>query len=149
MYALGTPGESCAVHFQTRQSPPSGVFFDFPLRPGRPSAEKLEDRIIRDLDRDPPDLIVLSTARFLPVLEGKETDWAQRLIEWISSRYSRRGSDPTNTLLVFREARQCDRTTSRGAKDAMTKGSHEPTRVFPLFTSPAFLTGSVSIQSII
>jgi hypothetical protein len=101
MYALGVPGESCAVHFQTRQSPQSGVFFDFPLQPGRPPAEKLEDRIIRDLDRNPPDLIVLSTARFLPLLDGQRSDWAQRLIKWISSRYSRRGYDPTKRFLFF------------------------------------------------
>ncbi len=101
MYALGVPGESCAVHFQTRQSPPSGVFFDFPLQPGRPSAAKLEDRIIRDLDRDPPDLIVLSTARFLPLFDGKRADWAQRLIGWVSSRYSKRGFDPTKRFMYF------------------------------------------------
>jgi hypothetical protein len=101
MYALGVPGESCAVHFQTRQSPPSGVFFDFPLQPGRPPAAKLEDRIIRDLDRNPPDLIVLSTARFLPLLDGTRSDWAQRLIAWVSAHYSRRGFDPTGRFLFF------------------------------------------------
>jgi hypothetical protein len=124
MYALGVPGESCAVHFQTQQSPASGVFFDFPLRAGRPSAEKLEARVIRDLERDPPDLIVLSSVRFLALFEHKRTDWAQRLIPWVSEHYSRRGVDPTGHFLLFaRRGSAIDQRLAEGEKPAR---NHDP-----------------------
>ncbi len=117
MYALGVPGESCAVHFQTQQSPPSGVFFDFPLQPGRPSAARLEDRIIHDLDRDPPDLIVLSTARFLPLFDHERTDWGQSLIAWVSRLYSRQGFDPTKRFMYFaRRGSAIERRLAEGEK---------------------------------
>ncbi len=38
MYALGTPGQSATLYFYTHQSPPSGVFYEFPLWPGHPQA---------------------------------------------------------------------------------------------------------------
>jgi hypothetical protein len=124
MYALGVPGESCALHFQTQQSPQSGVFFDFPLRPGSPLADKLEDRVIRDLDRDPPDLIALSSARFRDLLDGKRADWAQRLIAWVSAHYSRRDLDPTKHFLLF--ARRGSALEGRLAKGEKPGPNHDP-----------------------
>ena len=117
MYALGTPGESAPLYFYTHQSPPSGVFFDFPLRPGRPLAGQLEDRIVRDLDRDPPDLIVLSTSSFLASFDGKPAQWGQRLIDWVSPRYSRHGFDPTKRYLLFaRRGSALERRLAEGEK---------------------------------
>jgi len=117
MYALGTPGESAPLYFYTHQSPPSGVFFDFPLRPGKPLAGRLEDRIVRDLDRDPPDLIVLSTSSFLVFFDGKPAEWGQRLIDWVRPRYSRRGFDPTKRFLLFaRRGSALERRLAEGEK---------------------------------
>jgi hypothetical protein len=101
MYALGAPGESAVVQFYTHQSPQSGVFYDFPLRPDKPLAGRLEDRIVRDLDRNPPDLIVLATYSFLDFFDGKPAKFGQRVVEWVSPRYSRRGLDPTKHFLLL------------------------------------------------
>src|SRR5262249_44435878 len=101
MYALGTPGESAPLYFYTRHSPPSGVFYDFPLRPGRPLADRLGSWILGDLGPAPPDLIVLSAASFQAAFDGKPVKWGRRLIDWISGRYSRHGSDPTKRFLLF------------------------------------------------
>ncbi len=101
MYALGTPGQSAPLYYYTHQSPPSGLIFDFPLRPGRPLAASLEERVIRDLERGPPDLIVSATTSFLGAVDGKPVDWGQRLSDWVRQRYSPQGSDPTNRYLLF------------------------------------------------
>jgi len=93
LYALGVPGESAPLYFYARQSPPSGVFFDFPLRAGRPLAGKLEDRLVRDLGKDPPDLIVLSKLSGLMDPGEKQARWGQRLAAWIAQRYTQRHFD--------------------------------------------------------
>jgi len=117
MYALGVPGESAPLYFYTHQSPPSGVFFDFPLRPGRPLARRLEDRIVRDLDRDPPDLIVLSSSSFLAAFEGEPAKWGEGLIDWVRPRYSRRGFDPTKCFMLFaRRGTALERRLAEGEK---------------------------------
>jgi Dolichyl-phosphate-mannose-protein mannosyltransferase len=119
MYALGTPGESAPLYFYTHQSPPSGVIFDFPLRPSKPKplAVRLEDRIVRDLDRDPPDLIVSSAVSFMAVSDGKPAEWGQRLKDWVSPRYSSCGSDPTKRFLLFaRRGSALERRLAQGEK---------------------------------
>jgi hypothetical protein len=89
LYALGPPGQSAPLYFYSRQRPASGVFYEYPLHHDRPGASQLEERIIRDLDQDPPDLIVLLKVSYLPALEGKPAAFAQHLVDWISPRYSR------------------------------------------------------------
>jgi hypothetical protein len=101
MYALGTPGQSGPLYFYTRQRPPSGVYWDFPLRPGRNLDVKLEDRILRDLDRDPPELIVSSSTSFLGTVNGKPVNWGQRLRDWVRPRYSPCGPDITKKYLLY------------------------------------------------
>jgi hypothetical protein len=89
LYALGPPGQSAPVYFYSRQSPASGVFYDFPLYPGRPLATQLEERIVRDLDSAPPDLIVLMKDSPLPAFEGKPATSGQQLADWMAPRYVR------------------------------------------------------------
>jgi hypothetical protein len=101
LYALGTPGESAPVYFYTQQRPPSGVFYDFPLRAGRPLAHELEVRIVNDLERDPPDLLALASNSFGPAFGPEGSDWGQRLVAWVTPRYVRRGFDPTHRYLLF------------------------------------------------
>jgi hypothetical protein len=121
MYALGTPGESAPLYFYTRQDPTSGVFFDFPLRANKPKvmAARLEDRIVRALDRDPPDLIVSSANSFMAVFDGKEPGWTagRRLFDWVSPRYSAHGRDPTKRYLLFaRHGSALERRLAEGGK---------------------------------
>jgi hypothetical protein len=89
-YIFGYGGQTSGVYFASRRSPPSGVIYDFPLR-GGPLASRLEERILRDLDRDPPDLIVLTKLSMLRALEGKPAEWGQRLVDWVTQHYVRRG----------------------------------------------------------
>jgi hypothetical protein len=101
MYALGTPGQSGPLYFYTRQSPQSGVYWDFPLRPGKPLAGKLEDRIVRDLDRDPPDLFVSSRTSCLGDTNHDKEQWGTRLRDWVFARYSPCGLDVTKKYLLY------------------------------------------------
>jgi hypothetical protein len=89
-YVFGYGGQTSGVYFASRRSPPSGVIYDFPLRSG-PLAGQLEERILRDLDRNPPDLIVLTKLSMLPALEGAPAEWGQRLVDWVTQHYVRRG----------------------------------------------------------
>jgi hypothetical protein len=110
LYALGPPGQSAPLYFYSRKSPASGIIYDFPLAPGRPLAGKLEDQIVRDLDGDPPDLIVLFEGSFLPALERKPAAVGQRLLDWISPRYSRCNLDaPTRYLYYTRRGSVLER----------------------------------------
>ena len=92
VYVFGYLGQTSGVYFASRRSPPSGVIFDFPLQSG-PLAERLEQRILRDLEWVPPDMIVLTRISFLPAPKiktldgGKPAVWGQRLADWISERY--------------------------------------------------------------
>ena len=101
LYALGPPGQSMPLYFYTRKHPASGVIYEFPLYPGRPLAEKLDERIVRDLDRDPPDLIVLFKLSILPALEGKSTGMAPRLGNWITAHYSQCHLDIADRYICF------------------------------------------------
>jgi hypothetical protein len=96
VYVFGYLGQTSEVYFTSRRSPPSGVIFDFPLQSG-PLAGRLEERILRDLDRCPPDLIVLTRLSFRPgpkietLSGGRPAIWGQRLVDWISQHYVQRG----------------------------------------------------------
>jgi Dolichyl-phosphate-mannose-protein mannosyltransferase len=119
MYALGTPGESAPLYFYTHQSPPSGLIFRHPLRPSKiePLRQRLEARVIRDLDRDPPDLIVSSAPSFLAAFDGKSAESEQCVYDWVSPRYSRRGFDPTKRFLLFaRRGSAIERRLAEGEK---------------------------------
>jgi hypothetical protein len=88
-FALGVPGDSPPLLFYTRQHPASGVFFDFPLYPYRPFPFKLESRMVRDLDRNPPDLIALSRESGPRTKDGKRDGWGKQLTDWVSNHYTR------------------------------------------------------------
>jgi 4-amino-4-deoxy-L-arabinose transferase-like glycosyltransferase len=110
LYGLGPPGQSAPLYFYSRQRPPSGVFYDFPLYPGRPLSRQLEERVVRELDRDPPDLIVLFKDSFVSAFEGKPAAMGQRLVDWISLRYSRRNLDaPTRYVYYARRGSALER----------------------------------------
>ncbi len=96
VYVFGYLGQTSGVYFHSRRRPPSGVIFDFPLQSG-PLAGRLEERILGDLDRSPPDMIVLTKCSFLTMPKitaltaSKPATWGQRLVDWISEHYVERG----------------------------------------------------------
>jgi hypothetical protein len=105
VYVFGYLGQTSGVYFASRRSPPSGVIFDYPLQ-GGPLAGRLEERILRDLDRAPPDMIVLTRLSFLPgpklksLYFGKPAVWGERLVDWISQHYVQRGF-PASTKYAY------------------------------------------------
>jgi hypothetical protein len=105
VYVFGYLGQTSGVCFASRRSPPCGLIFDYPLQ-GTPLAGRLEERILRDLDRAPPDMIVLSRVSFLPgpKINTFRPDvpavWGERLVDWISQHYVQRGF-PASTNYAY------------------------------------------------
>jgi len=103
-------GNKTGLYFYSGRSPASGVFYDFPLARGSPLSARLEARILDDLERRPPELIVVEPGYLAP-LGGQPAQNAQRLVSWVSqhyvacgsfsprfTRYARRGSDLARRL---------------------------------------------------
>lgn len=92
----GQPG----LYFETGRRPPSGIIYASPLMSG-PVKDRLGRRLIADLERDPPDLYIISPGT-LPAPNGEDpvTDWLTsryRPVPWASRSggfrlYVRRGS---------------------------------------------------------
>jgi hypothetical protein len=105
VYVFGYLGLTSRVYFASRRDPPSGVIFDFPLQ-GTPLAGRLEERILRDLDRAPPDMMVLTRGSFLPgptiktCIFDDPAVWGERLVDWISRHYVQR-SFPASTKYAY------------------------------------------------
>lgn len=92
VFVLGGLAETSGVYFAIRRSPPSGVFSFYHFRRG-PLAAILEARMLRDLDRARPDLIVLSRDQFQPAIDREPGARGQRLVDWIVERYAPRSLD--------------------------------------------------------
>ncbi len=54
-------GNESELYFAARRSPPSGVFYSYPLL-NNPLAGELSQRVVRDLEKQRPEVIVLDTA---------------------------------------------------------------------------------------
>jgi hypothetical protein len=106
VFAFGYLGYSSGVYFASGRRPPTGVVFDFPLQSG-PLKERLEKRIRDDLERQPPDLVVLDTSSFSggekiqTRIAGKPSTWGEQLSGWLSERYVQRESPMPDTYLWF------------------------------------------------
>lgn len=85
--ALLAPGETfyqwgaeTGLYFYTRRSPPSGAFFHLPLLDG-PLAQSLTDRVLHDLERTRPELVV--------VYRDPARDSSGHAIpDWVRERYA-------------------------------------------------------------
>jgi hypothetical protein len=58
-------GAETGLYFYTQRRPPSGVFFHYPLV-GGPLAQKLSQRVITDLERHKPELLIIPARLRLP-----------------------------------------------------------------------------------
>jgi hypothetical protein len=76
-------GVESGLYFYAHQSPPTGPLIAKHYLEG-PLAEKLQRRILRDLERRPPELVVLSR-EFLD--RARESGSPQPVLEWIQARY--------------------------------------------------------------
>lgn len=75
-------GNETGLYFAARRPPPSGVFYSYPLL-GNPLAGELSQRVVRDLERTKPELIVLNTSYY--VSNGLFQN--HPVFQWIQGRY--------------------------------------------------------------
>jgi hypothetical protein len=115
VYVFSAPSQTSPVYFYCGKSPPCGVFFDYPLR-REPLAKQLEERILRDLENKPPDLIVmLEKHAFLDHPDGTHADWGQRLNQWVSKRYVRCSiAGPDRYVYLVRQGSNLEQRLSQG-----------------------------------
>ena len=71
-------GSEPGLYVHTRLSPPSGVFYALPLLDG-PLVETLSARVISDLEKAPPELLVVNTDVTAPP--------AHAVMSWLDARY--------------------------------------------------------------
>lgn len=86
-------GSETGLYFASKCSPPTGVFYNYPLCEG-PLQEALTQRVLADLERNPPELLVLPSGR----LEGHP------VVEWLKPRYELFPVEPVrgSFVLLFR-----------------------------------------------
>jgi len=77
-------GAETGLYFSSRRSPPSGVLYDYPLLTDSPLRDTMVQRVLSDLERTRPALIVVRRGRRTPESIGK----------WIASHYVEAPSFP-------------------------------------------------------
>ena len=84
-------GAETGLYFESRRRPPSGAFYAYPLLSG-PVAAPLSARVVRDLERHPPDLFIV-------------VDWAANaknpVLDWAKARYRWAPGDPTRGPFIL------------------------------------------------
>lgn len=75
-------GNESELYFAARRPPPSGVFYSYPLL-DNPLAGELSQRVVQDLEKQRPEVIVLNTSFYL------SGDLIQRhpVLQWIRENY--------------------------------------------------------------
>jgi len=87
-------GSETGLYFASKCSPPTGVFYNYPLREG-PLQERLTRRVLEDLQRNPPELLVLPSRGFP----------AHPVVDWSMPHYDLYPDEPVRgsfALLVRR-----------------------------------------------
>jgi len=72
-------GNESGLYFASRRSPPTGTFFVFPLVVG-PLADDLSARVVADLTRAQPELVVALQIAFRP-------EFSHPVLDWLRLRY--------------------------------------------------------------
>jgi hypothetical protein len=78
-------GAETGLYFSSRRSPPSGVLYDYPLLTDTPLRARLTRRVLSDLERTRPALIVVRRGRRTP----------EPIRRWILSNYAEAPSFPS------------------------------------------------------
>lgn len=74
-------GDATGLYYYSQKSPPSGIFYVSPVIFYEPHTERLTRRVIADLERSQPEMVVLSK-RAVAVVEGSHP-----VLRWIFERY--------------------------------------------------------------
>lgn len=75
-------GNESGLYFASRRSPPSGVFYSYPLL-GNPLAPELCRRVVKDLEREKPELAVLNLSYYV----SEDSMRRHPVLQWIRSHY--------------------------------------------------------------
>lgn len=110
-------GSESGLYFTSRRTPPSGIIFAFPML-GGPLKEKLSARLINDLDRTKPDLIVADIATMTL------TEREHPVLNWFRENY--RSFARTDEFLLF--ARKGSRLDKNNAN---LSGAQTRSETFP------------------
>jgi 4-amino-4-deoxy-L-arabinose transferase-like glycosyltransferase len=106
-------GSESGLYFASGRRPPSGIFFAFPML-GGPLKEKLSRRLVQDLSRARPDLIVADVATMTL------TDREHPVLIWFRENYETLAR--TDSFLLF--ARKGSRLSSRSAATSRSEDLH-------------------------
>ncbi len=89
-------GNESELYFASRRSPPSGVFYGYPLL-NNPLAGDLAARVVMDLEMKKPELIVLNTTYYL------SSDLLERhpVLRWVKENYDPVVEDPPREAFHF------------------------------------------------
>ena len=71
-------GAETGLYFASGKKPPSGVFYYYPLIQG-PLMEKLADRTVKDLEREQPELVIITNRP--PIVDSSP------VLDWVRSKY--------------------------------------------------------------
>jgi hypothetical protein len=107
-------GSESGLYFTTGQRPPSGIFFAFPML-GGPLKEKLSRRLIEDLKKSQPDLIVADVATMTL------TEREHPVLNWFRENY--KAFARTDSFLLFA------RNGSRLGRQAVAMRENDELRV--------------------
>jgi len=72
-------GAETGLYFESGRRPPSGAFYAYPLLQG-PVAANLSARVVRDLERRPPDLFIV--VDWALTMRNPVLDWARERYRW-------------------------------------------------------------------
>lgn len=74
-------GSSTGLYFESRRSPPAGVFYDYPTLMG-PLVNRCNDRVVRDLERTRPEATVIVSIDFTA-----RTPPTSPILQWLRRNY--------------------------------------------------------------
>jgi 4-amino-4-deoxy-L-arabinose transferase-like glycosyltransferase len=82
-------GNETGFYFETRREPPSGLIFSYPMQAG-PLAVKLSRRVLGELTRNPPDVVVCSNPVWLLTSHHPVTAWLNANYRplWITASFT-------------------------------------------------------------
>jgi 4-amino-4-deoxy-L-arabinose transferase-like glycosyltransferase len=101
-------GNETGLYFYSRKRPPSGVFFGIPLLSGpKPLAFKLMHRIISDLDREKPELVILRKYFY----SNLQKEWPGNPLDgWVNRNYLLYRTWEDFILMAKRDGRLLEKT---------------------------------------
>jgi hypothetical protein len=91
-------GDETELYFYTRRSPPTGLFYAYPMLVAGPLREELAARVVHDLERTRPELLAVNS-RYL--VRGMEM---HPVTQWLSRDYYHWGGHDSGRFQLYLRA---------------------------------------------